>query len=179
MKKKLLPICAMALLTVGYSSVASADTGTLTKEEAAQMQQDIAKKEAAIQAQQKNEVEKKQAAQVQEKNEVEKKQAAQAQEKNEVEKKKAAPAQEKSSVAKEVVASPSQVKEKEAIAKKEAAIQAQQKNDTVKKEVAKEAVKGEKLPNTASNNVVMMALSACLVAIGTLFGLNRRNKVKA
>lgn len=36
MKKRLLPICAMALLTVGYSSVASASTGTLTKEEAAQ-----------------------------------------------------------------------------------------------------------------------------------------------
>lgn len=53
MKKKLLPICAMALLTVGYSSVASASTGTVTKEEAAQIQQDIAKKEAAIQAQQK------------------------------------------------------------------------------------------------------------------------------
>lgn len=44
MKKKLLPICAMALLTVGYSSVASASTGTVTKEEAAQIQQDIAKK---------------------------------------------------------------------------------------------------------------------------------------
>lgn len=59
MKKKLLPICAMALLTVGYSSVASASTGTLTKEEAAQVQSDVAKKEAAIQEQQKSEVEKK------------------------------------------------------------------------------------------------------------------------
>ena len=78
------------------------------------------------------------------KNEVAKKQAAQVQEK------------EKSNMAKEVVAP--QVKEKEAIAKKEA---------------------GEKLPNTASNNVAMMGLSACLVALGTLFGLNRRNKVKA
>ncbi|MDA1672405.1 LPXTG cell wall anchor domain-containing protein [Bacillus cereus] len=156
MKKKLLPICAMALLTVGYSSVASASTGTVTKEEAAQIQQDIAKKEAAIQAQQKNDVEKKQVAQAQEKNEVAKKQAAQAQEKNEVAKKQAAQVQEKSNMAKEVVAP--QVKEKEAIAKKEA---------------------GEKLPNTASNNVAMVGLSACLVAIGTLFGLNRRNKVKA
>lgn len=146
MKKKLLPICAMALLTVGYSSVASASTGTLTKEEAAQIQQDIAKKEAAIQAQQKNDTEEKQAAQAQEKNEVAKKQAAQV--------------QEKSNMAKEVVAP--QVKEKEGISKKEA---------------AKEA--GEKLPNTASNNVAMMALSACLVGIGTLFGLNRRNKVKS
>ncbi|HDR7826561.1 TPA: LPXTG cell wall anchor domain-containing protein [Bacillus anthracis] len=146
MKKKLLPICAMALLTVGYSSVASASTGTVTKEEAAQIQQDIAKKEAAIQAQQKNDVEKKQVAQAQEKNEVAKKQATQV--------------QEKSNMAKEVVVP--QVKEKEAIAKKEA---------------AKEA--GEKLPNTASNNVAMMALSACLVGLGTLFGLNRRNKVKA
>ncbi|HFR4162364.1 LPXTG cell wall anchor domain-containing protein [Bacillus cereus] len=160
MKKKLLPICAIALLTVGYSSVASADTGTVTKEEAAQIQQDIAKKEAAIQAQQKNDTEKKQVAQAQEKNEVAKKQAVQAQEKNEVAKKQAAQVQEKSNMAKEVVAP--QVKEKEAIAKKEA---------------AKEA--GEKLPNTASNNVAMMALSACLVGIGTLFGLKRRNKVKA
>jgi len=164
MKKKLLPICAMALLTVGYSSVASASTGTVTKEEAAQIQQDIAKKEAAIQAQQKNDTEKKQVAQAQEKNEVAKKQAVQAQEKNEVAKKQAAQVQEKSNMAKEVVAP--QVKEKEAIAKKEAA-----------KEAAKEA--GEKLPNTASNNVAMMALSACLVGIGTLFGLKRRNKVKA
>ncbi|MDA1524215.1 LPXTG cell wall anchor domain-containing protein [Bacillus cereus] len=104
MKKKLLPICAIALLTVGYSSVASADTGTVTKEEATQLQQDKAKKEAA---------------------------------------------------------------------------QVQQKNAATKKEVAKPAVQGEKLPNTASNNVVMMGLSACLVAIGTLFGLKRRNKVKA
>ncbi|MGD6890498.1 LPXTG cell wall anchor domain-containing protein [Bacillus mobilis] len=160
MKKKLLPICAMALLTVGYSSVASASTGTLTKEETTQLQQDIAKKEAAIQAQQKNDTEKKQAAQAQEKNEVAKKQAAQAQEKNDIAKKQAAQVQEKSNMAKEVVAP--QVKEKEAIAKKEA---------------AKEA--GEKLPNTASNNVAMMALSACLVGIGTLFGLKRRNKVKA
>lgn len=59
MKKKLLPICAMALLTVGYSSVASASTGTLTKEESAQMRQDKAKKEEAIKEQQKSEVEKK------------------------------------------------------------------------------------------------------------------------
>lgn len=48
MKKKLLPICAMALLTVGYSSVASADTGTVTKEEAAQLQQDKAKKKQRL-----------------------------------------------------------------------------------------------------------------------------------
>ena len=47
MKKKLLPICAMALLTVGYSSVASADTGTVTKEEA-QVQQDKAKKKKQL-----------------------------------------------------------------------------------------------------------------------------------
>lgn len=148
MKKKLLPICAMALLTVGYSSVASASTGTLTKEEAAQVQSDVAKKEAAIQAQQKNDAEKKQAAQVQEKSDMAKKEAAiKEQQKNEV-------------------------------AKKEAA-QVQQKNDAAKKEVAKPVVQGEKLPNTASNNVAMMALSACLVAIGTLFGLNRRSKVKA
>ncbi|EOO96545.1 LPXTG cell wall anchor domain-containing protein, partial [Bacillus cereus] len=83
--------------------------------------------------------------------------------------------------------------EKGDVAKKEEAIKAQQKNevekkgaaqvqeksDVAKKEVAKQAVQGEKLPNTASNNVAMMALSACLVGIGTLFGLNRRNKVKA
>ncbi|MGH0429234.1 LPXTG cell wall anchor domain-containing protein [Bacillus mycoides] len=148
MKKKLLPICAMALLTVGYSSVASASTGTLTKEEAAQVQSDVAKKEAAIQEQQKNDAEKKQAAQVQEKSDMAKKEAA------------------------------IKVGQKNEVAKKEAA-QVQQKNDAVKKEVAKPVVQGEKLPNTASNNVAMMALSACLVAIGTLFGLNRRSKVKA
>ncbi|EJR68534.1 LPXTG-domain-containing protein cell wall anchor domain [Bacillus cereus VD115] len=148
MKKKLLPICAMALLTVGYSSVASADTGTVTKEEAAQVQQDKAKKEEAIKAQQKNEEEKKQAAQVQEKSDMAKKEAAiKEQQKNEVRKKEEA--------------------------------QVQQKNDAAKKEEAKPVVKGEKLPNTASNNVAMMGLSACLVAVGTLFGLNRRNKVKA
>ncbi|PQZ55823.1 cell surface protein [Bacillus sp. MYb209] len=164
MKKKLLPICAMALLTVGYSSVASASTGTLTKEEAAQVQQDAAKKEEAIKAGQKNEVEKKEAAQVQEKSDMAKKEEAiKAGQKNDTAKKEVAP----------------QVQEKEALAKKEAAIQAGQKNDVAKKEIAKPAVKGEKLPNTASNNVAMMALSACLVAIGTLFGLNRRNKVKA
>ncbi len=106
MKKRLLPICAMALLAVGYSSVASADTGTVTKEEAQeQLKNDMAKKEAAIKAEQKNEV--------------------------------------------------------------------------AKKEVAKPVIQGEKLPNTASNNVAMMGLSACLVAVGTLFGLNRRNKIKA
>ncbi|GAB6491219.1 cell wall surface anchor family protein [Bacillus sp. UMTAT18] len=134
MKKKLLPICAMALLAVGYSSVASADTGTVTKEDAAQVQQDKAKKEEAIKIQQKSDAEKKQAAQVQEKNDM---------------------------------------------AKKEEAIKEQQKNDVAKKEVAKPVVQGEKLPNTASNNVAMMALSACFVGVGTLFGLNRRNKVKA
>ncbi|HDR4726805.1 LPXTG cell wall anchor domain-containing protein [Bacillus cereus group sp. Sample62] len=133
MKKRLLSICAMALLTVGYSSVASADTGTVTKEEEAQVQQDKAKKEEAIKEQQKSEEEKKRIAQEQLKNDMAKKEAA----------------------------------------------QVQQKNGAVKKEVAKPAVQGEKLPNTASNNVAMMALSACLVGIGTLFGLNRRNKVKA
>ncbi|HFJ9441466.1 MULTISPECIES: LPXTG cell wall anchor domain-containing protein [Bacillus] len=133
MKKKLLPICAMALLTVGYSSVASADTGTVTKEEAAQLQQDKAKKEAAIKEQQKSEEEKKRLSQEQLKNDMEKKEAT----------------------------------------------QVQQKNSATKKEVAKPVVQGEKLPNTASNNVAMMGLSACLVGIGTLFGLNRRNKVKA
>ncbi|MBJ8107809.1 MULTISPECIES: LPXTG cell wall anchor domain-containing protein [Bacillus cereus group] len=148
MKKKLLPICAMALLTVGYSSVASADTGTVTKEESAQLQQDKAKKEAAIKEQQKSVEEKKQAAQVQEKSDMAKKEEAiKAGQKNEVRKKEEA--------------------------------QVQPKNDAAKKEVAKPVVQGEKLPNTASNNVAMMALSACLVGIGTLFGLNRRNKVKA
>ncbi|MGR5952816.1 LPXTG cell wall anchor domain-containing protein [Bacillus paranthracis] len=124
----------MALLTVGHSSVASADTGTVTKEEEAQLQQDKAKKEEAIKIQQKSDAEKKQAAQVQEKNDM---------------------------------------------TKKEAAIKEQQKNAAVKKEVAKPVVQGEKLPNTASNNGAMMALSACLIGIGTLFRLNRRNKVKA
>ncbi|QWH91244.1 LPXTG cell wall anchor domain-containing protein [Bacillus toyonensis] len=162
MKKKLLPICAMALLTVGYSSVASADTGTVTKEEAAQVQQDKAKKEEAIKIQQKSDAEKKQAAQVQEKSDMAKKEAAiKEQQKSEEEKKRIA-----------------QEHLKTDMAKKEAA-QVQQKNGAVKKEVAKPVVQGEKLPNTASNNVAMMGLSACLVAVGTLFGLNRRNKVKA
>ncbi|KXY81320.1 MULTISPECIES: LPXTG cell wall anchor domain-containing protein [Bacillus] len=147
MKRKLLPICAMALLAVGYSSVASADTGTVTKEDAAQVQQDKAKKEEAIKIQQKGEEEKKRIVQEQQKGEEEKKRIAQEQLKNDK-------------------------------AKKEAA-QVQQKNTATKKEVAKPVVQGEKLPNTASNNVLMMGLSACLVAIGTLFGLNRRNKVKA
>ncbi|HFJ9452165.1 cell surface protein [Bacillus anthracis] len=163
MKKKLLPICAMALLTVGYSSVASADTGTVTKEEEAQLQQDKAKKEEAIKIQQKSDAEKKQAAQVQEKNDMAKKEEAiKAEKKSEEEKKRIAQEQLKSDMA-----------------KKEAAIKEQQKNDVAKKEVAKPVVQGEKLPNTASNNVAMMALSACLVGLGTLFGLNRRNKVKA
>ncbi|MED1107036.1 LPXTG cell wall anchor domain-containing protein [Bacillus paramycoides] len=163
MKKRLLPICAMALLTVGYSSVASASTGTLTKEEAAQVQSDVAKKEEAIKAQQKNDAEKKQAAQVQEKSDMAKKEEAiKAEKKSEEEKKRMAQEQLKSDMA-----------------KKEEAIKAGQKNDVAKKEVAKPVVQGEKLPNTASSNVAMMALSACLVAIGTLFGLNRRNKVKA
>ena len=48
MKKKLLSICTMALLTVGHSSVASADTGTVTKEEATQQQQDKAKKKKRL-----------------------------------------------------------------------------------------------------------------------------------
>ncbi|HDR4420651.1 TPA: LPXTG cell wall anchor domain-containing protein [Bacillus cereus] len=130
MKKKLLPICAMAILTVGYSSVVSADTGTVTKEEAVQLQQDKAKKEALIKEQQKSEEEKKRISQEQLKNDKAKKEAA----------------------------------------------QVQQKNGAVKKEVAKPVVQGEKLPNTASNNIAMMALSACLVGIGTLFGLNRRIK---
>jgi len=148
MKKKLLPICAMALLTVGYSSVASADTGTVTKEEEAQVQQDKAKKEEAIKEQQKSEIEKKQAAQVQEKNDMAKKEETiKAEKKSEEEKKRIA--------------------------------QEQLKNDMAKKEEAKPVVQGEKLPNTASNNVAMMGLSACLVAVGTLFGLNRRNKIKA
>lgn len=148
MKKKLLPICAIALLTVGYSSVASADTGTVTKEEATQLQQDKAKKEAAIKEQQKIEEEKKGIAQEQLKNDMAKKEEAiKAQQKSEEGKKEAA--------------------------------QVQPKNAATKKEVAKPAVQGEKLPNTASNNVAMMALSACLVGIGTLFGLKRRNKVKA
>ncbi|EEK42662.1 LPXTG cell wall anchor domain-containing protein [Bacillus paranthracis] len=147
MKKKLLPICAMALLAVGYSSVASADTGTVTKEDAAQVQQDKAKKEEAIKIQQKGEEEKKRIAQEQQKGEEEKKRIAQEQLKNDK-------------------------------AKKEAA-QVQQKNTATKKEVAKPVVQGEKLPNTASNNVAMMALSACFVGVGTLFGLKRRNKVKA
>ncbi|MEH7186088.1 LPXTG cell wall anchor domain-containing protein [Bacillus toyonensis] len=107
MKKKLLLICAMGLLTVGYSSVASASTGTMTKEE------------IAIQEQQ-----------------------------------------------------------KQAQMEKEAGIQEQQKQAQMKKEAGKQVTKGEKLPNTASNNVKMMALSAGLIALGSVFGFTRR-KIKA
>ncbi|PFW18680.1 cell surface protein, partial [Bacillus thuringiensis] len=42
----------------------------------------------------------------------------------------------------------------------------------------KQVTKGEKLPNTASNNVIMMALSAGLIALGSVFGFTRR-KIKA
>ncbi|TDL86246.1 LPXTG cell wall anchor domain-containing protein [Vibrio vulnificus] len=108
MKKKLLPIFAMVLLTVGYSSVASASTGTMTKEE------------IAIQEQQNQDK-----------------------------------------------------------MKKEAAIQEQQNQDMMKKkETAKQVTKGEKLPNTASNSVIMMALSAGLIALGSVFGFTR-SKIKA
>ncbi|MBD5798781.1 cell surface protein [Bacillus pseudomycoides] len=134
MKKKLLPICAMALLSVGYSSVASASTGTMTKEEVAQVQQDTTKKEAAMQEQQKQDKMKKEAA-VQE-------------------------------------------QQKQDQMKKEAVVQEQQKQDQMKKEAAVQATKGEKLPNTASNSITMMTLSACLVALGSLFGFTRR-KIKA
>ncbi|MGG3522185.1 LPXTG cell wall anchor domain-containing protein [Bacillus pseudomycoides] len=134
MKKKILPICAMALLSVGYSSVASASTGTMTKEEVAQVQQDTTKKEAAMQEQQKQDKMKKEAA-VQE-------------------------------------------QQKQDQMKKEAVVQEQQKQDKMKKEAAVQATKGEKLPNTASNSITMMTLSACLVALGSLFGFTRR-KIKA
>ncbi|OOG90388.1 hypothetical protein BTH41_03256 [Bacillus mycoides] len=133
MKKKLVPICAMALLSVGYSSVASASTGTMTKEEVAQVQQDTTKKEAVMQEQQKQDKMKKEAA-VQE-------------------------------------------QQKQDKMKKEG-IQEQQKQDQMKKEAAVQATKGEKLPNTASNSIIMMTLSACLVALGSLFGFTRR-KIKA
>ncbi|PDY46479.1 LPXTG cell wall anchor domain-containing protein [Bacillus pseudomycoides] len=142
MKKKLLPICAMALLSVGYSSVASASTGTMTKEEVAQVQQDTTKKEAAVQEQQKEA-------------------AVQEQQKQDQMKKEAAV----------------QEQQKQDKMKKEG-IQEQQKQDQMKKEAAVQATKGEKLPNTASNSVTMMTLSACLVALGSLFGFTRR-KIKA
>lgn len=161
MKKRLLPICAMALLTVGYSSVASADTGTVTKEEA-QVQQDKAKKEEAIKEQQKSEVEKRKWHKYKKKNDMAKKEEAIKAEKKKWRREKR--------IAQEQL---------KTIWQKEAAIKAEQKNEVAKKEVAKPVVQGEKLPNTASNNVVMMGLSACLVAVGTLFGLNRCNKIKA
>ncbi|PED07665.1 LPXTG cell wall anchor domain-containing protein [Bacillus pseudomycoides] len=142
MKKKLLPICAMALLSVGYSSVASASTGTMTKEEVAQVQQDTTKKETAVQEQQKEA-------------------AVQEQQKQDQMKKEAAV----------------QEQQKQDKMKKEG-IQEQQKQDQMKKEAAVQATKGEKLPNTASNSVTMMTLSACLVALGSLFGFTRR-KIKA
>ncbi|PEP88480.1 LPXTG-motif cell wall anchor domain-containing protein [Bacillus toyonensis] len=118
MKKKLVPICAMALLTVGYSSTASANAGSMPKEEVTQVQQDQMKKEAAMQQQNQDKM------------------------------------------------------------KKEAAMQQQNqdkmKKDQMKQEAAKKVTKGEKLPNTASNNILMMALSAGLLAIGSVFGFTRR-----
>ncbi|MED2615361.1 LPXTG cell wall anchor domain-containing protein [Bacillus toyonensis] len=104
MKKKLVPICAMALLTVGYSSTASANAGSMPKEEVTQVQQDKMKKEAAMQQQNQDKM----------------------------------------------------------------------KKDQMKQEAAKKVTKGEKLPNTASNNILMMALSAGLLAIGSVFGFTRR-----
>ncbi|WP_141485863.1 LPXTG cell wall anchor domain-containing protein, partial [Bacillus toyonensis] len=60
----------------------------------------------------------------------------------------------------------------------EAAMQQQNqdkmKKDQMKQEAAKKVTKGEKLPNTASNNILMMALSAGLLAIGSVFGFTRR-----
>ncbi|MEB3056716.1 cell surface protein [Bacillus pseudomycoides] len=163
MKKKLLPICAMALLSVGYSSVASASTGTMTKEEVAQVQQDTTKKEAAMQEQQKQDKMKKEAAvQEQQKQDQMKKEAVvQEQQKQDQMKKEAA----------------MQEQQKQDKMKKEG-IQEQQKQDQMKKEAAVQATKGEKLPNTASNSITMMTLSACLVALGSLFGFTRR-KIKA
>ncbi|HDR7352120.1 LPXTG cell wall anchor domain-containing protein [Bacillus wiedmannii] len=151
MKKKILPICTIILLSIGYSSLASASTGTMSKEEVSVQAQEQAleKKEAEFQAWQKEALEKKKA-------------AMQGQEKKSLERAEAA----------------IQEQQKEALEKKKAAIQSQQKNDVEKKEVAKQAVKGEKLPNTASNSITMMILSACLVAVGSVFGFTRR-KIKA
>ncbi|WP_141530884.1 LPXTG cell wall anchor domain-containing protein, partial [Bacillus cereus] len=64
------------------------------------------------------------------------------------------------------------------MAKEEIAIQEQQKQAQMKKEAKKQVTKGEKLPNTASNNVIMMALSAGLIALGSVFGFTRR-KIKS
>ncbi|WP_243524962.1 LPXTG cell wall anchor domain-containing protein [Bacillus pseudomycoides] len=163
MKKKLLPICAMALLSVGYSSVASASTGAMTKEEVAQVQQDTTKKEAAMQEQQKQDQMKKEAAvQEQQKQDQMKKEAAVQEQQKQDQMKKEAAVQEQ---------------QKQDKTKKEG-IQEQQKQDQMKKEAAIQATKGEKLPNTASNSITMMTLSACLVALGSLFGFTRR-KIKA
>ncbi|EOP31587.1 hypothetical protein IG5_04926, partial [Bacillus toyonensis] len=65
MKKKLVPICAMALLTVGYSSTASANAGSMPKEEVTQVQQDQMKKEAAMQQQNQDKMKKEAAMQQQ------------------------------------------------------------------------------------------------------------------
>ncbi|AFQ18343.1 hypothetical protein [Bacillus thuringiensis] len=60
MRKKILPICAMALLSIGYSSLASASTGTTSKGEVSA--QALEKKEAEFHAWQKEALEKKKAA---------------------------------------------------------------------------------------------------------------------
>ncbi|EJR94501.1 LPXTG cell wall anchor domain-containing protein [Bacillus mycoides] len=134
MKKKLVPICAMALLTVGYSSTASANAGSMPKEEVTQVQQEQMKKEAMTQEQQNQDKMKKETT--------------------------------------------TQEQQKQEQMKKEAAMQQQNqdkmKKDQMKQEAAKKVTKGEKLPNTASNNILMMALSAGLLAIGSVFGFTRR-----
>ncbi|HHK5565790.1 TPA: LPXTG cell wall anchor domain-containing protein, partial [Bacillus thuringiensis] len=70
-----------------------------------------------------------------------------------------------------------QEQQKQAQMKKEAGIQEQQKQAQMKKEAGKQVTKGEKLPNTASNNVIMMALSAGLIVLGSVFRFTRR-KIK-
>lgn len=60
MRKKILPICTMALLSIGYSSLASASTGTTSKGEVSA--QALEKKEAEFHAWQKEALEKKKAA---------------------------------------------------------------------------------------------------------------------
>lgn len=104
MRKEILPICAMALLSIGYSSLASASTGTTSKGEVSA--QALEKKEAEFHAWQKEALEKKKAAMQEQKKSLEraeaviqdqqkevlgkKKATIQSQQKNDIEKKEVA-----------------------------------------------------------------------------------------
>ncbi|MBO1579993.1 excalibur calcium-binding domain-containing protein [Bacillus sp. XF8] len=64
------------------------------------------------------------------------------------------------------------------VASKQAPVQKQTSNSTTKVETKENKKQAEKLPNTASNNVTMMLVSAGLVLLGSIF-VFRRKKTNA